>query len=339
MKPRLTIAIPTFSRAQQVGQQLARLMPQLTDGVQILVSENGSTAETVAAVTPFLSDRVQYRASKVNRGFTGNFLACIENAYSDWVWILGDDDPVNGDSVAKILEWTSNTAAAVITTRPYSSPDYRIRLVDSVESLFTATTLSEALSVSASVWRLSVLEANVHVLFTAAYSMQPQLAVMLRVLEAQAGTVAIIGDQLAGQPDVDPRQGWSKIQYIERCWTLITLVQHRTEVAKALWSNWQWAFAQSLHTCTSERDVEEWRTATLTSLQFFSAYIPREVRRWWRMQFRAHLKRSVLSLLQRPGRADPRDLLFVPISLVRRRKSLSKYCEHDFHPVLSPGSW
>jgi len=108
----LTIAIPTYNRNEKLLQQLERLLVQAEVAhVELLVVDNCSPE----AVEPFLAKSLSEKAVRVrivrnagNIGVGGNILRCIEEARGTWVWLLGDDDPVLGDSISTALKATDN---------------------------------------------------------------------------------------------------------------------------------------------------------------------------------------------------------------------------------------
>lgn len=128
----LTIAVPTYNRADHLEALLARLGTEiagLQGAVEIIVSDNASTDRTADVVAAF---RAACPAAKtlrngVNLGPDGNISQCFRQAESDYLWIVGDDDLPQPGAIRGIVEllrrerpamvyldsqWVASTAAA-----------------------------------------------------------------------------------------------------------------------------------------------------------------------------------------------------------------------------------
>ena len=107
VRPLLTIGIPTYNGAATIRQTLASILPQLAEGVEIVISDNASTDETPAIAQAFAAARprdVHYYRNDTNIGMDRNFDAVVRRAAGRFVWILSDDDHiVHPQAVAKIL--------------------------------------------------------------------------------------------------------------------------------------------------------------------------------------------------------------------------------------------
>lgn len=98
---RLTIYVPTYKRPT-LAALLASLAPQLTDAVEVVVSDNdpeGSAREVVEAHVPGAT----YVCQSVNTGGEANLLRGWESGSAPWVWMIGDDDEVLPGAVADVL--------------------------------------------------------------------------------------------------------------------------------------------------------------------------------------------------------------------------------------------
>lgn len=106
----LTIVIPTYNRAKRALAQAEKLAAQIKQGhlgesVSLVVSDNASTDETRGLLEPFLL-RVEgrYCRNDSNIGLAGNYCRCIELAKTDFVWVVGDDDEIDGHCVETIVK-------------------------------------------------------------------------------------------------------------------------------------------------------------------------------------------------------------------------------------------
>ena len=63
---KLTIAIPTYNRANHLKSRIEELLPQLTEDIEIYVSDNASQDDTAAVAARFASERVRYSRNEFN---------------------------------------------------------------------------------------------------------------------------------------------------------------------------------------------------------------------------------------------------------------------------------
>jgi glycosyltransferase involved in cell wall biosynthesis len=107
----LTIAIPTFNRAEALDKQLAWLALAVKgweSECEILLSDNCSADSTQAVIQKWqeiLSD-VTFRSNRhsENVGVLRNVAYCLNAATTKYVWAIGDDDPIQTRAVGYVLE-------------------------------------------------------------------------------------------------------------------------------------------------------------------------------------------------------------------------------------------
>ena len=107
IKPLLTIAIPTFNRRAKLAELLEVLLPQVqaSQGVEVFVSDNGSSDDTEAMVRELIAGGapIRYEKQPVNLGSDRNFVHCFESARGTYFWLCGDDDIICPGSLEKVL--------------------------------------------------------------------------------------------------------------------------------------------------------------------------------------------------------------------------------------------
>jgi glycosyltransferase involved in cell wall biosynthesis len=103
----LTIAIPTFDRNERLLQILELLLPQITPECRLLILDNHSPTPVENTVRPLLETYGNVDSEIIrhpyNLGGHCNFLRCFELCASEYLWMLGDDDPPKPDAVQIIL--------------------------------------------------------------------------------------------------------------------------------------------------------------------------------------------------------------------------------------------
>jgi glycosyltransferase involved in cell wall biosynthesis len=89
---KVTVAIPTYNRAQLLRRSLESALAQDYPGVRILVLDNASTDATAEVVAKFANRRIDYVRNPVNIGLFGNFCRAVELNQSPYLVVFGDDD-------------------------------------------------------------------------------------------------------------------------------------------------------------------------------------------------------------------------------------------------------
>jgi len=120
--PILTIAIPTWNRANILRQALGYLLPQIDpykNDVEIIISDNASDDNTEDVVKQIQIQYPElliiYNRNETNIQFYGNFMKCRDLAEGEYLWLLSDDDYVlNGVIPELLFELKKNWDCAVI---------------------------------------------------------------------------------------------------------------------------------------------------------------------------------------------------------------------------------
>ncbi|MBD2774446.1 glycosyltransferase family A protein [Iningainema tapete] len=106
----LTIAIPTFNRAKFLEQQLTWLSKAINgfeSDCEILISDNCSTDNTQEIIKKwqniFINTIFKSHINNENIGLMPNLAYCLQAATSKYVWVIGDDDPIQENALADII--------------------------------------------------------------------------------------------------------------------------------------------------------------------------------------------------------------------------------------------
>lgn len=110
MSKLLTIAIPTYNRAKLLDQQLAWLANAIKgfeEYCEILVSDNCSTDNTQGIIQKWQHqlNNVTFKSNKhsKNLGVMKNIMYCLSSAETQYVWTIGDDDPIQDRAIAYVI--------------------------------------------------------------------------------------------------------------------------------------------------------------------------------------------------------------------------------------------
>jgi glycosyltransferase involved in cell wall biosynthesis len=104
---RLSICIPTYNRSRCLAELLDSIVQQGASeaGVEVVVSDDASSDDTAAVVRGFVAKLPNLRLIEqpANIGLDRNFLAVVEAASGDYVWLMGDDDRLEPGAIARVL--------------------------------------------------------------------------------------------------------------------------------------------------------------------------------------------------------------------------------------------
>lgn len=104
---KLTIAIPTYDRFEALKHTLEIIIPQLCEGVELVVLDNASPRPVDKLLSNLakqhgVEHRIRLIRNPCNIGANANILRCFEMAQGEWVWVLGDDDNPALDAIQVI---------------------------------------------------------------------------------------------------------------------------------------------------------------------------------------------------------------------------------------------
>ena len=104
---KLSICIPTYNRGEYIGETIASIVEQMTDEVELVISDNASTDNTAEVVGSYQSKYpgIRYVRLSENKGADRNFLNVVDEASGDYCWFMGSDDVAEPGSIARIMSY------------------------------------------------------------------------------------------------------------------------------------------------------------------------------------------------------------------------------------------
>lgn len=93
-EPLVTIAIPTFNRAELLQGCIAAAFDQSYRHFEVLVSDNASTDETPEILKRYSDPRLRVLRQQRNLGLLPNFNALLEQARGEFIIFVPDDDRI-----------------------------------------------------------------------------------------------------------------------------------------------------------------------------------------------------------------------------------------------------
>ncbi len=104
--PTLSICIPTYNRSRFLAELLDSIIAQNMPEIEVIVSDDASPDDTAAVGESYNGRIPRYRFIRQpqNLGLDRNFLAVVEAATADYIWLMGDDDRLEPGGAARVLE-------------------------------------------------------------------------------------------------------------------------------------------------------------------------------------------------------------------------------------------
>jgi glycosyltransferase involved in cell wall biosynthesis len=105
VSPVLSICIPTFNRAAFIGATLATLIPQLTQQIEIVIVDGGSTDNTPDVVRPYTErdPRIRYQRQHTNAGVDRDMDRSVRLARGQYCWLVSSDDYALPGAIERIV--------------------------------------------------------------------------------------------------------------------------------------------------------------------------------------------------------------------------------------------
>ncbi len=111
--PKVSICIPVYNGEQTILRAVHSATHQTYPNLEIVVSDNGSTDNTVKLITENYSrqSNLNLIVRDQNYGIVDNFVYVVEKANGEYVMTMGADDELPGDSIAELVKEISKNHA------------------------------------------------------------------------------------------------------------------------------------------------------------------------------------------------------------------------------------
>ena len=118
MNPLLSLCIPTYNRRDLLLMTLDNLLPQLKQHeIPVYIRDNASPDDTVAMLERYKAEKYSnlfFKRNPENLGFDRNLRLVVEDASTEYCWLLGDDDWADDGAVAAIMSALSSHVGLVL---------------------------------------------------------------------------------------------------------------------------------------------------------------------------------------------------------------------------------
>ena len=101
----LSICIPTYNFGKFIGQTLESIMPNLTEGVEVVILDGGSTDNTANVVAQKQRGfpQIKYHRQEFRGGIDRDIAKVISLAHGNYCWLFSADDIMMPGAVNKVL--------------------------------------------------------------------------------------------------------------------------------------------------------------------------------------------------------------------------------------------
>jgi glycosyltransferase involved in cell wall biosynthesis len=145
-EPTVAVCVPTYEGAAFVAATLESIAAQQRPADQVLVVDDASTDDTLDLVEGF-RDRLpglRVERNAVRLGITANQNRCLELAEADWVVLMGQDDLLDPDHLARKVPWAVEGTGMVVAGRRYHL-EGELRAMADAYALVTSQYIGEQL--------------------------------------------------------------------------------------------------------------------------------------------------------------------------------------------------
>jgi abequosyltransferase len=103
---RLSVCIPTYNFGAYIGETLASILPQVVEGVEVVVLDGGSTDNTTAVVEHLQrsSSALRYDRRDARGGIDRDLARTVELARGEYCWLFCADDIMKPGAIQHVLE-------------------------------------------------------------------------------------------------------------------------------------------------------------------------------------------------------------------------------------------
>jgi abequosyltransferase len=124
----LSICIPTYNFGAFIGQTLESVLPQVSDGVEVVVLDGGSTDETPDVVAGFQDrypGRLRYERRPERGGIDRDLARTVAMAAGEYCWLFCSDDVMKPGSVDLVRAQIETGLDVYVCGFTLAAPDMR----------------------------------------------------------------------------------------------------------------------------------------------------------------------------------------------------------------------
>lgn len=104
--PRLSICMPTYNFGKFIGETLSSIVPQLNQGVEVVIVDGASPDNTAEVVAEFQkkSNKIHYHRLSARGGIDRDMSVSVDLALGEYCWLFSSDDVMKPNAIAHMLQ-------------------------------------------------------------------------------------------------------------------------------------------------------------------------------------------------------------------------------------------
>jgi abequosyltransferase len=132
IKPRLSICIATYNRADYIGETLESIIPQVTDEVEIVIVDGASTDGTESIIRKYSETcrQIRYIRLPSKGGVDHDYNQAVEYAQGEYCWLFTDDDVLVNGAVGQVLQELSRGYSLIVVEAEVWNRDFSAQISD-----------------------------------------------------------------------------------------------------------------------------------------------------------------------------------------------------------------
>ena len=136
-KPKLSVCIATYNRAEYISETLESIIPQITNEIEIIIVDGASTDNTKEIVEKFAYDNKQiiYKLLPFKGGVDQDYCKAIELANGKMCWLFTDDDILKPNAINKVLSFVDNDYSLILVNAQLMNADLSKELNNKILSI------------------------------------------------------------------------------------------------------------------------------------------------------------------------------------------------------------
>ena len=101
---KISVCMATYNGEKYIAEQIRSILPQLSEDDEVIVSDDGSSDDTLDIVRSFNDPRIRIVQNELEHGYTKNFENALNHANGDIIFISDQDDVWKPDKVRIMCE-------------------------------------------------------------------------------------------------------------------------------------------------------------------------------------------------------------------------------------------
>ena len=125
-RPRLSICIATLNRGAFIGETLDTIVPQLREGVELVIVDGASMDETAGVVGQYAArdSRIRYVRLPTASGVDQDYDIAVAHARGEYCWLMTDDDLLKVGAVERVLRELDGQVELVVVNTEVRTVDF-----------------------------------------------------------------------------------------------------------------------------------------------------------------------------------------------------------------------